>query len=129
MRSSIPRNRGQADHVVVIRLESALLDMETVLKDAFVKCGRWFDNLLDAGEVKLPASARYIDSNGQCFGGFLIKDLDEETPELPHPPREKNFDWPFPRYGTFDRKEVYSPSGTRLRHSVLTSAAIGVEVD
>jgi hypothetical protein len=81
----MPKNPSQADHVVVIRAESALLHLETVLEDAFLECGSWFDKRLKAGEVKPPATLRFIDSNAQCFAeGLIRKNEQREQPEIRH---------------------------------------------
>ena len=88
-------NRSQADHVVVIRAESALLDLETVLEDAFLECGSWFDKLLQAGDVKPPATLRFIDSNAQCFAEGLIRKYELWEQSEIHRFRQEKLDWPF----------------------------------
>jgi len=69
------KNSNQVDHIVVIRSQGALLDLETMVHNAFVESCSWLVKLLQTGKAKLPATIRISESNGEWLTEAVIKDL------------------------------------------------------
>ena len=82
------KNSSQVDHVIVIRSQGTLRDLQTAADDAFVECFSWLSKLLGTGKATLPATIRLSDSNGEWLTDAVIKDLQQRPEVRQHHPEK-----------------------------------------